>query len=218
MEMEDCLSDGKGCSMGMKPSPYNAVRYFYLAEEFARGNPSDPKNALRYDRVKLNLPGSKDFDPTLPMTMKWNDATDQLAGDVITFVDDLRASGFDSENAWAVARQVAARLQYLGIQDAARKRRPSTQKPGAWAGCVFQISPDKIAQTVTQEKWDKARTIVQSIADKVLGDETEQHLNHKELERQRGFFGSSVDDVQKSCPISQRNPSHSGFVAKGTQS
>jgi hypothetical protein len=29
--------------MGMKPSPYNAVRYFCWAEEFARGNPADPK-------------------------------------------------------------------------------------------------------------------------------------------------------------------------------
>jgi hypothetical protein len=86
--------------MGMKPSPYNAVRYFYLAEEFARGNPEDPKNALRYDKVVLNLPGSDDFDPTLPMVMKWNNEADQIAADVITFVDDLRASGYDSESAW----------------------------------------------------------------------------------------------------------------------
>jgi hypothetical protein len=174
--------------MGMKPSPYNAVRYFYWAEEFARGNPVDSKNALRYDRVKLNLPGDPAFDPTLPLVMKWNDADDKLAGDIVTFVDDLRACGCDSERAWQVARQVASRLQYLGIQDAPRKRRPSTQKPGAWAGCVFQISPDKVAKTVTQEKWDKARAIVHDIAEKVLGDGPIPDLDHKELERQRGFL------------------------------
>jgi hypothetical protein len=174
--------------MGMKPSPYNAVRYFYWAEEFARGNPADPKSALRYDQVKLNLPGDDDFDPTLPMVMKWDDTVDQIAGDVITFVDDLRASGYSSENAWQVARQVASRLQYLGIQDAPRKRRPSTQKPGAWAGCVFEISPDKIGKTVTQEKWDKAKAIVESIAGKVLSDGSSPELDHKELERQRGFL------------------------------
>jgi hypothetical protein len=111
-----------------------------------------------------------------------------LACDFITFVDDLRASGYDSESAWQVARQVAGRLQYLGIQDAARKRRPSTQKGGAWAGCVYQISPSKIGKTVTQEKWDKARGIVLSIAEKVLGDGPMQDLDHKLLEQQRGFL------------------------------
>jgi hypothetical protein len=176
--------------MGMKPSPYNAVRYFYLAEEFARGNPEDPKNALlRYDKVVLNLPGADDFDPTLSMIMKWNKEVDQIAAEVITFVDDLRASGYDSESTWQAARQIASRLQYLGIQDAPRKRRPSIQKPGAWAGCVFQISPSKIAKTVTQEKWDKARAIVQAIANKVLVAAPEEvELNHKELESQRGFL------------------------------
>lgn len=174
--------------MGMRPSPYNAVRYFYWAEEFARGKPTDPKYAIRYDRVILNLPGGDSFDPTLPMVMKWNDKVDRLAGDVVTFVDDLRATGHDSANAWQVARQVASRLEYLGIQDAPRKRRPSTQKPGAWAGCVFKIFPDKIAMTVTQEKWDKTKTLVKSIAEKVLGGDPLPDLHHKELESQRGFL------------------------------
>jgi hypothetical protein len=53
--------------MGMRPSPCNAVRYFYWAEEFARGNPLDPKNAVRHGEVRLNLPGDDKFDPTLPM-------------------------------------------------------------------------------------------------------------------------------------------------------
>jgi hypothetical protein len=79
-------------------------------------------------------------------------------------------------------------MQYLGIQDAARKRRPSTQKGGAWAGCVFQISPSKIGKTVTQEKWDKARGIALSIAEKVLGDGPIQDSDHKLLEQQRGFL------------------------------
>jgi hypothetical protein len=53
---------------------------------------------------------------------------------------------------------------------------------------VFQILPDKIAKTVTQEKWDKAKYIVQSIAAKVLGDGPLPDLDHKELERQRFFL------------------------------
>jgi hypothetical protein len=95
--------------MGMRPSPYNAVHYFYWAEEFSRGNPQDAMNDMRYDRVRLNLPGDKVFDPTLPWVMKWTATAGQMAGDVVTFVDDLRATGYDCENAWQVGRQVASR-------------------------------------------------------------------------------------------------------------
>ncbi len=84
----------------------------------------DEGNALRCDRVVLNLPGMLEFDPSKPNVVKWNDVVDRLAGDIIAFVDDLRASGYDRENGWQVARQITARLQCLGIQDAARKRRP----------------------------------------------------------------------------------------------
>ena len=63
-----------------------------------------------------------EFDPSKPNVMKWNDMVDLLAKDIITFVDDLRASGYDRENDWQVARQITSCLQYLGIQDAAGKR------------------------------------------------------------------------------------------------
>ena len=35
------------CWMGLRPSPYMAIRFYYWAEEFARGNPRDKKNHLR---------------------------------------------------------------------------------------------------------------------------------------------------------------------------
>lgn len=41
---------------GMKSAPYNVVLYFYLAEEFAQGDPAADNNALQFDRVVLNLP------------------------------------------------------------------------------------------------------------------------------------------------------------------
>jgi hypothetical protein len=56
--------------MGMKPSPYNAVRYFYRAEELARGNPRDLNNPLHFSKVRLNLPGMETFDPTMPHVYK----------------------------------------------------------------------------------------------------------------------------------------------------
>jgi hypothetical protein len=87
--------------MGFHPSPYYAVRFYYWVEEIIRGDCQAPGNPLRWDRVVLNLPGSREFDPSLPRVAKWNDLWNAIAGDVIAFVDDLRASGPpDKETAW----------------------------------------------------------------------------------------------------------------------
>ena len=56
--------------MGMKPSPYNAVRHYYWAEEFARGDPSDPVNPMTYNSVVLNLPGMGSYNPNQTKVMK----------------------------------------------------------------------------------------------------------------------------------------------------
>jgi uncharacterized protein with von Willebrand factor type A (vWA) domain len=76
---------------------------------------------MGYDEVRLNLPEADDYTPTLPRVIKWNRKSASIAGDVVTFADDLRASGRSVENSWQVSRQLCARMQYLGIQDAPRK-------------------------------------------------------------------------------------------------
>jgi hypothetical protein len=50
--------------MGSRPSPYNAVLYYYLVEEFIQGNPVDETNPFFWNTVLLNLPGAADSDPT----------------------------------------------------------------------------------------------------------------------------------------------------------
>jgi hypothetical protein len=182
-----CKVRWERCWMGCKPSPFFAVRFFYWGEEFARGNPDDKKNCLRWDRVILNLPGDSRFDPTKPRVMKWDDILMRIAADILSFVDDLRASGFTAEEAWQVARQVASRLQYLGIQDAPRKRRPPSLTPGAWAGGVFSTKDKKVTKSVTQEKWDKGKRLIHELI-------SESNLNplhdfsYKRLEQVRGFL------------------------------
>jgi hypothetical protein len=109
---------------------------------------TDKSNPLRWDEVRLNLPGDPAFDPTLPKVIKWDMLINNIAGDVKTFVDDLRALGIDEETAWRIARQFASRLQYLGIQDAPRARPPPTRKTGAWAGAIFSTKDKKMTQTV----------------------------------------------------------------------
>ena len=115
--------------MGLKASPYNAICHYYWAEELARGPPDDATSPLRYDKVVLNLPGAADYDPTNPRVQKINNGTGKVAGDLTTFVDDLRAMGPSPDQAWLVARRIASRLQHLGIQDAPRKRRAPSQNP-----------------------------------------------------------------------------------------
>ena len=175
------------CWMGSKPSPYFAIRFYYLAEEFARGFHADPKNHLRWDVVKLNLPGDPSFDPTRPRVMKWDSSSQKIAGDILAFVDDLRASGATLEEAWQVARQVASRLQYLGIQDAPRKRRPSSLTPGAWAGAILATEGGKVSKSVTKEKWSKAKLMIQELLDEITSDPLAL-LSFKRLEQVRGFL------------------------------
>ena len=110
--------------MGFSPSPYYAVTFYYLALEFVLGNRKDKGKFFRWDSVKLNLPGSTTFNPGLPWAMQWNDLIKNIAAAVVAFVDDLRISGIDEETAWRAGRQLASRLQYLGLQDAARKTKP----------------------------------------------------------------------------------------------
>jgi hypothetical protein len=124
--------------MGSRPSPYNAIQFSYLAEEFVQGHRHlDKTTPFFWDNVFLNLPGSPTFDPTRPKVMKWDSSNGWIACDLIVFVDDLRGSGPTGEKTWALLRTVASRFQYLGIQEASRKRRPPTRSPGAWAGGVL---------------------------------------------------------------------------------
>ena len=114
----------------------------------------DEKNPLRWDKVILNLIGNTNFDPAYPNVYKWDSHNNRIAGDLIAFIDDLRAIGHTLEAAWAIARWVASKLEFLGIQDAARKRRIDN---GPWAGGKYGTANQEITKTVTEEKWLKGK-------------------------------------------------------------
>ena len=79
--------------MGMKPSSFTAVRFYYLGEEFAVGNLRDLENPFGFDGVVLNLPGMDSYDTTKPKFMKWNSPKNCMPGHVVTFVDDVKMTG-----------------------------------------------------------------------------------------------------------------------------
>ena len=169
---------------GMKNSPELSVTYYYLAEEFIRGNHQDLTNPLRWDEIRLNLIGNKDYNPTFPKVYKWDKYARRIAGELIAYIDDLRSIGYSLEQAWLIARRVGSYLQYLGIQDAARKRRVDE---GPWAGGMFSTSDNRVTKTVTKAKWLKAKTLIQGLVDD-LKQEPEAMLSYKRLERIRGFL------------------------------
>ena len=153
-----------------------------LSEE---GDRQDHKNPLRWDQVRLNLPGDESFDPTFPEVMKWGDLFDRVAGDLVTFLNDLRISGYSEEHAWAIARQeVASRLQYLGIQDAPCKRRVDG---GALAGAIMTTVDGRITKTISQEKWKKAQGHIRAILDEYLLHENPA-FSYKFLEQVSDFL------------------------------
>ena len=172
------------CWMGFRPSPELACRFYYLAEEFVRGDRKCQNNPLRWDKIVLNLMGNENFNPALPNVFKWNEHVKRISGDLKAYVDDLRAIGWSLEHAWAIAHRVASRLQFLGIQDAPRKRRIDN---GPWAGAIYQTTKNLIQKTVSQEKWDKAKGYIDNL-NTIFATNKNALVDYKLLERVRGFL------------------------------
>ena len=74
--------------MGLRPSPCCAVHTLEWLEEVIQGDPKDPKNIFRHDKVVLNLPGSEDYDPSMPWVHKLRLSDGGIAADLPIFVDD----------------------------------------------------------------------------------------------------------------------------------
>jgi hypothetical protein len=72
------------CLMGLKLLPYQTIRAFILAEEIIRGHHCDVSNVFQWERVRLNLPGSREYDPHLLWVSKV-----RLAADFFTYMDDI---------------------------------------------------------------------------------------------------------------------------------
>lgn len=171
--------------MGLRPSPVWASRFFYLMEEFFKGNEREVGNPYYWDTVKVNIMGMEDFNPSMPNVYKWDSVNKRPAADSVSYIDDLRTIGHSANDTWLLGRRIASRIQYLGSQDAARKRR--LKNDGPWIGTIFDTKDGKIVKTVTQKKWDKGRGYVEYLVD-TLGDDPSALLEYKLLEKMRGYF------------------------------
>jgi hypothetical protein len=133
----------------------------------------------------MNLPRQLDYDPSLPWVSKVRDEDGRIVSDLFSFVDDLRPTSTSKKEGWKAARRAASVLTFLGLQDASRKRRDSSQTRGAWAGAVIRTGPDGVMITVSQEKWTKAKALVAEVLE--MGDTNPKSMNRKRLEQIRFF-------------------------------
>jgi hypothetical protein len=173
------------CVMGLKSSPYGCIRMDLLGDEIARGYHRTPDNPFFFDSVRLNLPGSCQYDPCHPWVAKLDSRSGRIAGDVRTYVDDKRTTGSTLALCRSVTRKVAATLGYLGMQDASRKRTAPSLRAGAWAGSVCHTDSGAVTVLCTQDKWDKAKSYVSTLMTQCVSNNT---FLHHELESIRGFL------------------------------
>jgi hypothetical protein len=139
------------------------------------------------------------YSPSKPWVYKMRSSDGRIAADVMTYIDDARPTGPSEEECWQADRKYASTCNHYGVQDAPRKWRPFSMTAGAWAGAVIHTHMDQVCVKVTQSRWDKTRKMVRDIwqefsdrqkevPSEVLGEDSAGGLNHKQLERQRGFL------------------------------
>jgi hypothetical protein len=147
---------------GWQSSPYLALRMLAQALEVAVETTGE--NVFQIHQVLLNLPGQNGYDPSKPRLIKLR-VGGIASADIIVYFDDARVFGPSQEIAQQGMRQVTSRLQNLGNQDAARKRRGVSQRPGAWAGGIVYTDQGLMRKLVGQSKWDKAKRFLEQVRD-----------------------------------------------------
>jgi hypothetical protein len=66
-------------AMRLETSPYQAVQAMLVAKELIKGDRKDPNNAFRWDVVRLNLPGSKNYGTSISWLSKIRVSRGQLS-------------------------------------------------------------------------------------------------------------------------------------------
>jgi len=103
--------------------------------------------------VRLNLPCGHGYNPSLPRVLKIRSDGD-MSSDSLVYMDDGRTAGSGRKNCRHTSRRLSSMVNYLGEQDASRKRRPDSLAPGAWSGKLLHCNNAYPVKSVPQEKWD----------------------------------------------------------------
>ena len=177
------------CLMGFKPSPFVTTQTFGWSEEIIIGDRLDITNPFYWDKVILNLPGTDDYEPSMPWVHKWNSRSKSMAAFFGTYIDDIRGGAASELVCRQAIHRAASRINYLGQQDAPRKRGQATKTPRAWAGSkCLSVEGEGLYVLSMKEKWLKAKIMIDNWYAKVVDDDSCTELEYKELERSVGFL------------------------------
>ena len=142
---------------GGRPSPYLACQSQRLILELCKGDRRNPKNHWQWETVRLNLPGSVDYDPSMPRVMLLR-KDGELATREADYVDDIhpciREKDGSSEARNACA-QLKSKMNSLGNQADDRKYRLPSLTPGAWNGVIIHTDTPFPKMSTTLKKWTR---------------------------------------------------------------
>jgi hypothetical protein len=182
-------------AMGFTASPYTCFQGACRGKRVTLGDRGDESTVFHWERVVVNLPGTWDYDPTWPRLCKIR-CDGNIAGDLVIYIDDVRVVTNSLIEAWKASSRVAKTCAWLGLQDAARKRREPSKEPGAWAGTVMWATEVDVKTMVTQERWDKTKAKLDWIwrlsegerGGNIASECPKGYIPHKKLESIRGFL------------------------------
>jgi hypothetical protein len=84
------------------------------------GDPNDDQNVYQWREVRLNLPGSPDYDPSLAWAAKVREDS-RIAADLFIYMDGFRPTEPDAKECWRAPRRPPTFANTWGIQYAPRK-------------------------------------------------------------------------------------------------
>jgi hypothetical protein len=183
-------------AMGLLGSPpYTCFQGACRAKRVMLGDRKSEENPFCWDTVVMNLPGAWEYDPTMPKLYK-RKLDGSIAGDLMIYIDDVHVVSDSHDETWNASSRVAKTCSWLGLQDAARKRREPSTEPGAWAGTVMWGTEVDVKNMVTQERWEKTKSKLNWIVRVLAGERKnnipesypEGEVPHKPLESIRGFL------------------------------
>jgi hypothetical protein len=148
------------------------------------GDHLDDKNVFRWAEVRMNLPGSVLYDPGVQWVSKVQKEDGRVAADMFISIDDCRPTAPSEQECWQAARKAGSTLNLLDLQEAPRKYRPGSMNPGPWARSMAYINDGEV-RVLIAKKWNKGKVILRDL---MLRTKQSRWLDHKELERGRGFL------------------------------
>jgi hypothetical protein len=149
--------------MGFRPSPY-AVKGSLRARRLILGNRFQGTNPFQWEMIRKNQQGDAHYVANLPWISKLR-KDGRVAAELLECIDDLMTTAPDAKTVWAASSRIAKTCCWLlGLQDAARKRREPSQKPGAWAGATVSTDDENVYKGVTHDLLEKTQENVQWLA------------------------------------------------------